>query len=119
MDNREQLLSIPYYDFDKFPYGFSRSGDFSIAESIALEKMGTYYKALLEIKLDDCDKDEIRLKKVFQGKLEPQSFEEETWLKYLGKNKRCQIGLVAREKKQYVEEEYEDREFDIDLNDDF
>ena len=44
---RESLLKRSFNDFRNYPYGFARSGDFSIRESDALTQYGCLITALL------------------------------------------------------------------------
>ena len=44
---RDTLLRKPFNDFRNYPYGFSRSGDFSIRESDALLHYGCLITAML------------------------------------------------------------------------
>jgi len=124
MSIREHLLSKRYYDDVRFPYGFKRSGLFTIAESECLETKGAYFKALQEGIVSDLDEEDIRTIKVLRGELDAKSFEEKTWLKYSMAPKKSQIWLCDREKKQleaqYASEDEDDITVDFDdaLDDD-
>jgi len=60
--NRDQIMKKPFNDFKNYPYGFARSGDFSIRESELLAKHGSLIAALMS------------------GELEPESAEEQSLL---------------------------------------
>lgn len=120
MSNRDSFLSKRYYDKKKYPYGFSRSGDFTKQEADILETKGSYFKALEEGVVTDLSEEDIRIIKVFRGELEAQNLEERTWLKYSSSNKRKQIWLMEREKNsRTLEVDEEEFEFDPTLEEDF
>mgnify|MGYP002637798151 CR=1 FL=1 len=98
MQTREYYLKKRFYDNKKFPYGFSRSGDFSIAEAQCLEKYGALYKALIENQVIDPSKSDLKLIKACQGPVKTMSFEEETWLKYLNYQTRSQVWITPNAK---------------------
>ena len=73
MNNRDYFLSKKYYDDARFPYGFSRSGEFSVSESQAIEGKGAYFKAIESGVLSDLTAEDIRISKVLKGELEASS----------------------------------------------
>ena len=93
MKQRDYFLNKRYFDDSRFPYGFSRSGDFTINESKVLETKGSYFRALESDSILNPTEDEIRVSKVFRGELEASSFEEKTWMKYAKCKKKYKIGL--------------------------
>ena len=117
--NREFFLAKRFYDKQKFPYNFSRSGDFTIFEANLLERFGSLFLALQQGLVTNPNKDDKRFLKVVQGKLEPQTLEERIWMKYLRIKSRCQIWLVDQEKVQNTLFESEnDDSYDVDVDDD-
>jgi uncharacterized protein len=112
---REFFLAKRFYDKQKFPYNFSRSGDFTIFEANLLERFGSLFLALQQGLVTNPNKDDKRFLKVVQGKLEPQTLEEKIWMKYLRIKSRCQIWLVDQEKVQNTLFESEnDDSYDVD-----
>lgn len=100
MKSRDHYLAKRYYDDIRFPYGFSKSGNFTISEAECLESKGAYFRALQEGKISELNQEDKRIISVFNGKTEAKTFEERTWLKYLGTTTRKQVWLRDREKKQ-------------------
>ncbi|TQV77406.1 DUF413 domain-containing protein [Aliikangiella marina] len=120
MGTREDFLSRRFYDDERFPYGFSKSGCFTVSESESLESMGAYFKALEEGLLTDLNEDDMRVIKVLRGEVEASSFDEKTWLKYSTFPKRSQVWVVDREKsqKEAATEEFDDLDDSLVLEDD-
>ena len=58
---REVLLKKPFNDFRNYPYGFSRSGDFSIRESDALTHYGCLITAMLAGEFEPVLQEDIEL----------------------------------------------------------
>ena len=71
---REEFLSERFYDDVKYPYGFSKSGVFTIAEAEFLESKGAYLKALGSGEIKDVTAEEKHIIDVILGKSEAQSF---------------------------------------------
>lgn len=80
--SKESLLRRVFSDHKHYPYGFSRSGDFSIAESKALSAYGCYYAALADGLLPATEKNEIAFIDALNGKLEAQDTAQRAWIKY-------------------------------------
>lgn len=79
---RESLVKRVFSDPKNYPYGFSRSGDFSINESKALSEIGCLVAALMDGKLTpETDQDHALMAAAF-GKKEPETAGEKAWLKY-------------------------------------
>lgn len=120
MSSRENYLTKRFYDDKRYPYGFSRSGDFTKQEADILESKGAYFKALEEGVVTDLDEEDVRVIKVLRGELQAQNLDEKTWLKYLTCPKRSQIWIIEREKKENRSiEADEELDFDPTLEDDF
>ena len=47
--SREKLINRPFADKKHYPYGFARSGDFSISESKLLQAHGSLFAALVAV----------------------------------------------------------------------
>ena len=116
MNTRDFYINKQFRDDDKFPYGISRSGDFSIEESEFLIQHGSLYKALFENLLLDPNKNEKRMIKIYKGKVEASTFEEKTWLKYMNYKKRSPIWLCDEDKVSH--DDFEDDYIDDSLDDD-
>ena len=98
MNSRDYYTKMKFQDNDKFPYGISRSGDFSLEESEFLTQKGCLYKALFENQLLNPIESDIRMIKVYKGEIEASTFEEKTWLKYMKYKKRSPVWLCDEEK---------------------
>lgn len=109
-DSREFFLSKRFYDKQRFPYNFSRSGDFTIFEANLLERFGSLFRAIELGLVTNPNKDDKRLLKVVSGVLPPVSLEEKIWTKYNRLKQRTQIWLVDQEKVQttYFQSENDD-----------
>ncbi|GGW79185.1 DUF413 domain-containing protein [Alteromonas halophila] len=79
---RETLLKRLFSDKKHYPYGFSRSGDFSIRESQLLQQYGTVMDAIQRGDLEPSTQEERNCLKVVAGERDPQTPLEKTWMKY-------------------------------------
>ncbi|MFC6438739.1 DUF413 domain-containing protein [Bowmanella sp. JS7-9] len=79
---REDYLKAPFNDYKNYPYGFSRSGDFSIKEAQALHKYGNLICALADGILAPENSEDDALLAVAQGVKEPTTPAEKAWLRY-------------------------------------
>ena len=68
---REVLLKKPFNDFRNYPYGFSRSGDFSIRESDALTHYGCLITAMLAGEFEPVLQEDIELLAACRGEQAP------------------------------------------------
>lgn len=75
--------SRPYFDDIHFPRGFSRSGEFTVVESMLMNDFGYTLKCLHDGVLMPENVEEKRFIDVVTGTQEPQSQIEKTWMKYL------------------------------------
>ncbi len=73
--------SKPFYDDKSFPYGFKRSGDFTIKEAELLVQHGHAFIALEQGDAPVTEQEE-RFIQVINGKADATSAYEKTWLKY-------------------------------------
>ncbi|MBT0586049.1 DUF413 domain-containing protein [Alteromonas oceanisediminis] len=91
---RLDLLKRMFSDPKNYPYGFSRSGDFSISESKALSQYGCLIAALVDGKLPaETDEDKAILAAAY-GNAEPQSTAERAWVKYQKRINRPKMGNI-------------------------
>lgn len=91
---REQLLNSAFNDPKNYPYGFARSGDFSISESKALTEFGRLISALVTGELScSCEEDESLLA-VAREEKEPETTAERAWIKYCRRINRPKAGSI-------------------------
>ena len=119
-----KLLKQPFNDFKHFPRGFSKSGDFTIAQSRILEKFGNAFIALE----DGLKLSEIELKSKILDELANMPEALKAWNKYnalinkskpgmfLGGGKSMQRGEYFGKEPQF--DHGEDREVDYGYKDD-
>lgn len=81
----------PFTDVLHFPRGFSRSGDFSIADSNLLTQYGDTLALLANGDIEPENKQEQHFVDVCTGDVEPETKLEFVWLKYLNKTRRRQF----------------------------
>jgi uncharacterized protein YifE (UPF0438 family) len=72
-----------FYDDANFPYGISRSGDFTRQQSALLEQFGVALKALCDGTREAATAEEQRFLEVCQGQQPAESEIERTWISYL------------------------------------
>ncbi|MGR5175767.1 DUF413 domain-containing protein [Vibrio mediterranei] len=75
--------NVRFYDNVKFPRGFAKSGDFTLAEEEILTFYGKTLLGLESGELEATNDEEKRLIKVTQMELAPESKIEKTWFKYI------------------------------------
>lgn len=91
---REALLKRLFSDAKNYPYGFSRSGDFSIAESKALGQYGCLISALVDGELQPINEEDKGFIDAAFGHKEPESPAEKAWLKYQKRINRPKTGSI-------------------------
>lgn len=91
---RLDLLKRMFSDPKNYPYGFSRSGDFSINESKALSQYGCLIAALVDAKLKPETEEDERFLRAAYGKIEPASAAEKAWNKYQKRINRPKTGNI-------------------------
>lgn len=96
---REALLKRPFNDKKNYPYGFARSGDFSIKEAKILAENGSMIAALVDGKLAPTTEQDVRFLEVAHGQIEPESPEEKVWLKYQKRINRPKAASIYGSKK--------------------
>lgn len=103
-----------FYDNLKFPRGFAKSGDFTLAEEEILTFYGKTLLGLETGELEANNEEEKRLIKVSHMEIEPESKIEKTWLKYikLARGRKTLHSLNGRNKPEtsddYVVDTLED-----------
>ncbi|MEX1221191.1 hypothetical protein SAMN06297229_2025 [Pseudidiomarina planktonica] len=112
--NRELVMRKSFNDFKNYPYGFARSGDFSIRESDLLAKHGSLISALMSGELEPQNNEEQSLLQVARGEKAAESPIEKTWSKYQSRINRPKVGSM------YGRSRYTDDAFESvpDLDDD-
>ncbi|MBN7820741.1 DUF413 domain-containing protein [Bowmanella yangjiangensis] len=117
---KEQLLKRQFLDPKNYPYGFSRSGDFSISESQALSRYGCLIAALVDGFLEpENDEDEGFLASA-RGDREPQTVAERAWCKYQKRINRPKMGSIYGSKSRGMSESDdmgEESDVEIELDD--
>ncbi|RTE85699.1 MULTISPECIES: DUF413 domain-containing protein [Gammaproteobacteria] len=91
---RELLLRKPFNDFRNYPYGFARSGDFSIRESDALLHYGCLITALLAGDVMPETQEDQALLAVAKGEKPAETDVEKAWAKYQGRINRPKVGSM-------------------------
>lgn len=123
MLSKEVLLRRVFSDTKHYPYGFSRSGDFSITESKALSAYGCYIAALIDGNIQPQDSDDNAILAAVHGVIEPQDIAQKAWLKYQKRINRPKTGSIYGTKKVASQEDNDysvsdiDDDFEIDLDD--
>ncbi|GAC20267.1 DUF413 domain-containing protein [Paraglaciecola arctica] len=108
---REFLVQRMFSDAKNYPYGFSRSGDFSISESKALSEYGCLIAALVDGQIQPETNEDNELLAAAFGKKEPESAAEKAWVKYQKRINRPKLGSVyGNHRPVVVEDDIEDDE---------
>ena len=91
---RELLLKKPFNDFRNYPYGFARSGDFSIRESDALTHYGCLITAMLNGEFKPTSQEDIDLLAAAKGEQAPVTPVEKAWAKYQARIHRPKVASM-------------------------
>jgi uncharacterized protein YifE (UPF0438 family) len=91
---RELLVNRMFSDTKNYPYGFSRSGYFSISESKALSEYGCLIAALVDGQIEFQNIEDDGLLAAAFGKKEPEGLAEKAWVKYQKQINRYRPGSV-------------------------
>jgi len=106
----------PFNDRQKFPYGFRKSGDFSIGEADLLTVYGKTLLALESGDLSPESDEERHFVDFVTGQVEANSPLERVWAKYVqlarGKKHFYTLHSTASNQSDY-DENYSDDEFDV------
>lgn len=111
-NNRDLLIKKAFNDFKNYPYGFARSGDFSIRESDLLSKHGSLISALMAGEIEPESAEEQSLLAVARGEKAAESPVEKAWSKYLSRINRPKVGSM------YGRSRYTDDAFELSGADD-
>jgi len=117
MQSREFFVNRRFFDDKHFPYGFSRSGDFTFDEVKVLESHGVLFRALSAGMVGDANDDDQHFLDVMAGKTPASSLAEKAWLKYLQRCNRAPVWLTTRRLADEVDIEFETDDGEVD--DDF
>ncbi|RUO63507.1 DUF413 domain-containing protein [Pseudidiomarina insulisalsae] len=110
--NREQISKKAFNDFKNYPYGFARSGDFSIRESDLLQQHGSLIAALINGEIEPMSAEEQSLLAVARGEKAAESAVEKAWSKYQARINRPKVGSM------YGRSRYADDSFELSVADD-
>lgn len=105
-----------FVDRQHFPYGFRKSGDFSISEADALSAYGKTLAGLESGELTPENAEEQRFIAVLKGEEQPTSIYEKAWIKYikLARNRKQFYTLHSSASNQSdYDDDYSDDEFDV------
>lgn len=106
----------PFIDRAKFPYGFRKSGDFSIAEADILSTYGKTLLALEKGELTPESADEKAFVEFISGKKEASNNVEKAWQKYVvlarGKRHFYTLHSTASNQEDY-DDDFSDDTFDV------
>nr|WP_136250570.1 DUF413 domain-containing protein [Ningiella ruwaisensis] len=91
---KETLLKRVFSDPKNYPYGFSRSGDFSIAESKALNEYGCLIAALVDGQIAPSDDEDRAYIAAATGQQEPGNVAARAWVKYQKRINRPKTGSI-------------------------
>ena len=112
---RLDLLKRLFNDPKNYPYGFARSGDFSISESAALNRYGCLIAALVDGKIKPETEDDERLLRCALGDLEPASVVEKAWHKYQRRINRPRTSSIYGCKRINSSEDDSNENMDTDM----
>ncbi len=114
--SRESLKARVFTDPKNYPYGFSRSGDFSINESKALSEHGSLIAALVDGLIAPETLEEQDIMAAAFAKKSPSTLIEKTWVKYQKRINRPKLGSIHGCHKTVVEDgESVEEESDIQI----
>ncbi|WP_435787227.1 DUF413 domain-containing protein [Alteromonas sp.] len=120
---KEQVARKPFIDKKNYPYGFARSGDFSINESKLLQAHGSLFAALVDGKITAENDEEQAYLESALGHRDPATPQEKAWLKYqarINRPKTASIYGSKRAAEQDVDDDddmSDNSDLDIDLDD--
>ncbi len=110
--NRDLITKKAFNDFKNYPYGFARSGDFSIRESDLLAKHGSLIAALMSGEIEPESAEEQSLLAVARGEKAAETVVEKAWSKYQARINRPKVGSM------YGRSRYTDDAFEVTSSDD-
>jgi uncharacterized protein YifE (UPF0438 family) len=112
--SREKLINRPFADKKHYPYGFARSGDFSISESKLLQAHGSLFAALVDGKIEPSSDVEINYLNAALGQCEPQTPQAKAWVKYQTRINRPKAASIYGSKRVVTEDTDDTAEIDDD-----
>ncbi|RUO34149.1 DUF413 domain-containing protein [Aliidiomarina sanyensis] len=112
---RDTLLRKPYNDFRNYPYGFARSGDFSIRESDALLHYGCLITAMLNGEFAPETAEDKALLAVAKGEKAAETAVEKAWVKYQARINRPKVGSMYGRSKVVDDSDFDSTTADDDL----
>ncbi|MGQ8366247.1 DUF413 domain-containing protein [Glaciecola sp. 1036] len=114
---KETLLKRLFHDPKNYPYGFSRSGDFSISESKALSEYGCLFAALVDGHYAPTDAEDKQFLNAALGHVDPASVQERAWVKYQKRINRPKTGSIYGSRPvANVEDDEVDSSDELDLD---
>ena len=118
---RESLVARVFSDPKNYPYGFSRSGDFSISESKALSQYGCLIVALADGLLEPTTEEDKNYLASLHGEKAPETTAEKAWLKYQKRINRPKMGSIYGSHRTSLGEDddsaVEDSDLEIEMDD--
>ena len=106
----------PFIDRQHFPYGFKKSGDFSITEANLLSQYGKTLAGLESGGLTPETADETHFVAMLKGEEAAENSLEKAWLKYIklarGRKQFYTLHSTASNQSDY-DDDYSDDEFDV------
>ena len=92
---RLDLLKRMFSDPKNYPYGFSRSGDFSINESKALTQYGCLMAALVDGEIAPETPEDHEFLQAAYGYQKPETAMEKAWVRYQRRINRPKMGSIC------------------------
>lgn len=115
---RDSLIKRMFSDPKHYPYGFSRSGDFSIAESKALQQHGCLIAALVDGDIKAENEEEQAYVDCALGRKPPENAAQKAWIKYQNRINRPKYGSIHGTKKSTADTSGDDDNLVLDIDDD-
>ncbi|MGO4891879.1 DUF413 domain-containing protein [Flavobacterium sp. W21_SRS_FM6] len=118
---RETLLTRAFSDAKNYPYGFSRSGDFSISESKALSQYGCLIAALADGQIAPSTAEDEAFVAAIHGQKAPETLAEKAWVKYQKRINRPKMGSIYGSHRTSLGDDedtvVEDSDLEIEMDD--
>lgn len=116
--DRNAVLRCTFTDKQHFPYGFSRSGDFSISESQRLQQYGCLFAALIDGQLSPQTEQDQEFLAAAHGDAPTDNPNYKAWIKYQTLINRPKTGsFYGRNKPQLEDDPHpEAQEDDLSLS---
>ncbi|MFT5838351.1 MAG: hypothetical protein ACI9UT_000843 [Flavobacteriales bacterium] len=92
---RDSLIKLIFRDAKNYPYGFSRSGDFSISESKALSQYGCLIAGLVDGQIKPLTADDNDLLAAAYGNKDAETVAEKAWMKYQKRINRPKLAGIC------------------------